>query len=119
VIFQLQFADFIASRRAARNFSESMLSRGNDRAARSSAISPADRDGEKEANEVERERRKGETRALREGFDGGGSTRARVKRGENEGESKADNSAKLRTGRRPCHVMRPINYALQSATVIH
>lgn len=61
-----------------------MLSRGNDCKAQLSAILPIDRDRKREkAREGEDVREIGE----------------RVDKRENEGESKADNSTKLRTGR--------------------
>lgn len=57
-IFQLQFADFIARRRVARNFSVPMLSRGNDCKAQLSAILPIDRD-RKRGRECARDREGG------------------------------------------------------------
>jgi len=60
-----------------------MLSRGNDCKAQLSAILPIDRDRKRGKEEGENVREIGE----------------RMDKRENEGESKADNSTKLRTGR--------------------
>lgn len=85
----------ILSRDAARNFWESMLSRGNDCKARLSAILPVETEKKRERESMcwrlKREREREIVCVC---------VCVRVDKRENEGEGKADNSTKLRTGRR-------------------